>query len=157
MHHRMMSCEHTRHESHGACGCGPRAAAWFRHRHYADPGGPGFGGGPFGVRRPLRLLAWKLGLREDQVAELAAVLNELKTERAQHEVDDRRSLTLLADAATADAFDQARADEAVKLRVESTQRLQAQVAKAAARIHALLDPEQRAKFAYLLRTGTLSM
>ena len=156
MHPRMKSCGEPRHEH--ACGCEPRVVAvpWSRsHRHYADPGIGG--GGPFGVRRPLRFLAWKLDLREEQVSELATVLNELKTERAQHEVDDRRSVTLLADALAAESFDAAKSDEAARLRNESAQRLHAEIAKAAARIHALLDPEQRARFAYLLRTGALAM
>jgi Spy/CpxP family protein refolding chaperone len=115
------------------------------------------GGGPFGVRRPLRFLAWKLDLREEQVARLATVLNELKTERAQHEVDDRRSVTLLADALSADPFDATKAGEAARLRDQSAQRLHAEIAQAAERIHALLEPEQRARFAYLLRTGALAM
>jgi Spy/CpxP family protein refolding chaperone len=134
------------------------AVPWSRfQRHFADPGSGGMSGGPFGVRRPLRFLAWKLGLSEEQVAQLATVLNELKTERAQHEVDDRRSVTLLADAVAGETFDSARADEAAKLRNDSAQRLHAEIAKAAGRIHALLDPEQRARFAYLLRTGALAM
>lgn len=161
MHARMKSCcEPRHHESHGECGCSPKVVAvpWSRfQRHFADPGGAGFGGGPFGVRRPLRFLAWKLGLDEAQVAELATVLNELKTERAQHEVDDRRSVTLLADAMAGETYDAAKADEAAKLRDQSAQRLHAEIAKATGRIHALLDPEQRARFAYLLRTGALAM
>jgi len=160
MHPRMKSCCEPRQESHGECGCEPKVVAvpWSRfQRHFADPGGTGLGGGPFGVRRPLRFLAWKLGLSEEQVAQLATVLNELKTERAQHEVDDRRSVTLLADAVAGEAFDSARADEAAKLRNDSAQRLHAEIAKAAGRIHALLDVEQRARFAYLLRTGALAM
>jgi len=40
----------------------------------------GFAGGAFGVRRPLRLLAYKLGLSDAQVAEMARILNDLKTE-----------------------------------------------------------------------------
>ena len=160
MHPRMKSCGEHRHEHHGECGCGPRIVAvpWSRfQRQFADPGSAGFGGGAFGVRRPLRFLAWKLGLREEQIAQLATVLNELKTERAQHEVDDRRSVTLLADAMAAGTFDAARADEAAKLRNGSAQRLHAEIAKAAGRIHVLLDPEQRERFAYLLRTGALAM
>src|SRR5262245_788574 len=49
-------------------------------------------GGAFGVRRPLRYLAYKLDLREEQTNELARILAELKTERAQAEVDERRTL-----------------------------------------------------------------
>jgi len=115
-----------------------------------------FAGG-FGIRRPLRFLAWKLELTEPQLARFAAVINELKTERAQAAVDDRRALTLLADAATAEEFDLAKAGEAAKLRVDGAQRLQQRVADSLAQMHAVLDPEQRARLAYLLRTGTLVM
>jgi Spy/CpxP family protein refolding chaperone len=156
----MMSFMRAHREDAGACGCGPRAAfvPWSRHhRHAADPGGGPFGGGPFGVRRPLRFMAWKLGLGETQVAELAAILNELKTERAQHEVDDRRALSLLADAVSGEAFDGPKAEEATTLRVESARRLETQVAKALARIHGLLDAEQRGRIAYLMRSGVLTM
>ena len=117
----------------------------------------GTGTGAFGIRRPLRFLAWKLELTEPQLARFAAVINELKTERAQAAVDDRRALTLLADAATGDEFDSAKAGEAAKLRVDSAQRLQQRVADSLAQMHAVLDAEQRARLAYLLRTGTLAM
>ena len=55
------------------------------HGHQeGDPleGQPGFGSG-WGVRRPLRFLAHKLGLDQKQIAELARILDELKIERAQ--------------------------------------------------------------------------
>src|ERR1700678_4514792 len=68
-------------------------------------GGDEFGGG-FGVRRPLRFLAFKLDLSEKQVSELAAVLSELKTERAQAAVDQRRTTSTLADSVASDAFDE---------------------------------------------------
>lgn len=109
------------------------------------------------MRRPLRFLAWKLGLGEEQVTQLAAILNELKTERAQSEVDDRRALAMLADAAAGEAFDAGKAGEAATLRVESAKRLQTQVGAALARIHALLDAEQRGRLAYLMRSGALAM
>ena len=64
-----------------------------------SPGEEGFGpGGGFGVRRPLRFLAHKLDLDEKQVVLLARILDELKTERAQVAVDDRRTLADFADA-----------------------------------------------------------
>jgi hypothetical protein len=102
-------------------------------------------------------MAWKLGLDERQVAELATILNELKTERAQAEVDDRRALALLADAAAADPFDRDKAVEAGRLRTTSAERVQQKVSDSLGKIHALLDAEQRARLAYLLRTGTLVM
>jgi Spy/CpxP family protein refolding chaperone len=119
----------------------------------ADDGG--FGGGAFGVRRPLRFLAYKLELDERQVGELARILDELKTERAQAEVDRRRTLSAFADAVGASAFDGARAKEGADLRVASAERLRDAVTKALGRIHALLDDDQRQRLAYLIRTGTL--
>ncbi len=107
------------------------------------------------MRRPLRFLAYKLELDEKQVSELAAVLDELKTERAQAAVDHRRTTSALADAVSAESFDENKAKEAAADRVKSTEKVQAAVAKALGRIHALLEPEQRAKLVYLLRTGAL--
>jgi Spy/CpxP family protein refolding chaperone len=117
--------------------------------------GDGDGAGPFGVRRPLRFLAYKLDLNEKQVADLARILDELKTERAQAEVDRRRTVSAFADAVAGEAFDAAKAGEGAKLRVSSAERLRDAVVKALQQIHAMLEPEQRSKLAYLIRTGTL--
>jgi Spy/CpxP family protein refolding chaperone len=113
--------------------------------------------GGFGVRRPLRFLAHKLDLDDRQVTELARILDELKTERAQAEVDRRRTLSAFADALTADAFDAAKAAEGGALRVTSAERLRDAVLAALGRIHAALNPDQRARLAYLIRTGTLAV
>jgi Spy/CpxP family protein refolding chaperone len=115
----------------------------------------GFGGGGFGVRRPLRFLAHQLDLDERQVAELARVLDDLKTERAQAEVDRRRTVAAFADALAGEAFDTAKAGEGGELRVQSAQRLRDAVLQALQRMHAILNPEQRQRLAYLIRTGTL--
>ena len=147
-------CSHPHHASR--CGCGSSAErAFHRFAHFHYPGET-FPGG-FGVRRPLRFLAWKLGLDEPQVTELASVLNELKTERAQAAVDDHRALALLADAAQGENFGDDPAAEAARLRVQSAERLQRKIVDSLRRIHALLGPEQRARLAYLLRTGALVM
>src|SRR5882724_8199531 len=114
-----------------------------------------FGGGSFGVRRPLRFLAHKLDLDERQIAELARILDELKTERAQAEVDQRRTISAFADALTGDAFDAGKAGEGGQLRVKTAERLRDAVLKALGQIHALLNAEQRGRLAYLIRTGTL--
>jgi Spy/CpxP family protein refolding chaperone len=113
--------------------------------------------GGFGVRRPLRFLAHKLDLDDRQVTELARILDELKTERAQAEVDRRRTLSAFADALTPDAFDDAKAGEGGELRVKSAERLRGAVLTALKRIHAVLNPDQRARLAYLIRTGTLAV
>ena len=116
-----------------------------------------FGGGSFGVRRPLRFLAHKLDLNDEQVAELARILDDLKTERAQNAVDHRRTTSAFADAIASETFEEAKVTEAADARVKSAERLRGAVVKALGRIHAALDPQQRAKLAYLLRTGALSI
>jgi hypothetical protein len=176
MHPAMVSWWRARNASFGGgCGSGGEAAScspgggargWHGPGWGGGPGGAegggggdgeGFGGGAFGVRRPLRFLAYKLELDERQVAELARVLDELKTERAQGAVDSRRSLTAFADAVGGPAFDEARAKEAGSLRVGTAERLRDAVTKALGRIHALLEDDQRERFAYLIRTGALAI
>jgi Spy/CpxP family protein refolding chaperone len=128
--------------------------AW-GERHEA--GGHEHGEGAFGVRRPLRFLAYKLELDEKQVNELAKILSELKTERAQADVDGRRTTGGFADAVGGASFDEARAKEAAELRVKSAERLRDAVVKALSKIHALLDEEQRGHLSYLIRTGVISI
>ena len=141
---------------HGCCSTGEQSRA-VEVESVAPHAAEGFGGGGFGVRRPLRFLAYRLGLAEPQVAALAAVLNDLKTERAQAAVDERRSLAAFADAMAGETFDEAATREAAERRTRSADAVHQAVARALARIHALLDAEQRQKFAYLLRTGALLM
>ena len=109
----------------------------------------------FGVRRPLRFMAHKLELDQKQVEQLARILDELKTERAQASVDERRSLSEFADAVAGETFDAARAAAAADRRVESARRLRDGVVRALEQTHALLTPEQRARLAYLMRSGML--
>jgi Spy/CpxP family protein refolding chaperone len=101
---------------------------WRRAREYSmageeESGAFGFGGGAFGVRRPLRFLAYKLQLEEAQIGELARILDEVKTERAQAAVDHRRALSTFADAISGEVFDRAKAEAGAKLRLESADRL----------------------------------
>jgi Spy/CpxP family protein refolding chaperone len=139
-------------------GCGPGGGAEAPGPDYlASEFVPGFAVGAFGVRRPLRLLAHKLGLSEAQVAEMARILNDLKTERAQAAVDDRRRLTAFADALAGDAFDEALATQGAEVRRKSGERLEEAVVRALGRIHKVLDAGQRERLAYLIRTGTLAL
>ena len=109
----------SRREGHRGCGGGHEAHRGFQgHGHDHGEGGRGgwrrerfeasgdFGEGNFGVRRPLRFLAHKLDLDERQVGELASILNDLKTERAQAAVDDRRAVAGFADALSGDSYDE---------------------------------------------------
>jgi Spy/CpxP family protein refolding chaperone len=148
-----------------AAGCGPDNCGPSEHHespwesrfagashHDAD-----FGGGAFGVRRPLRFLAHKLELDDKQVAELARLLDELKTERAQAAVDHRRSTAAFADSIANATFDEAQVAAVAGERVRTAEHLRDAVVKALGKIHALLSAEQREKFAYLIRTGILSL
>lgn len=179
MHPGIVSWWHAQRAGHGhgyghGHGCGPQGQGEYTEQWagscgpsgrppgdgdgFEGGGGGGFddgGGGGFGVRRPLRFLAYKLELDERQVAELARVLSELKTDRAQAEVDRRRSIAALADALAGESFDGTKAAEAGSLRVSSAERLRDAVIKALQQIHALLDDDQRKRLAYLIRTGTL--
>ena len=120
------------------------------------PGEDGFGHGGFGVRRPLRFLAYKLDLDENQVVQLARIMNELKTERAQAAVDTRRALADVADALGGETFDAAKIAAAAAKRGEGQQRVSAALARALEQIHALLKPEQRVRLSHLIRTGVLA-
>jgi len=124
----------------------------------SPPFGEGWSGpGRFGVRRPLRFLAHKLELSEEQVVKLARILAELKTERAQAAVDNRRRLTELADALAGDQFDAAKVTAAGEKHAETRQRVAAAIAKALEQIHALLTPEQRGRLAHLIRSGVIAL
>ena len=147
-----------------SAGGGPGFHEEHHHRHddsgfaHAGPHDDNdFGGGGFGVRRPLRFLAHKLDLDDRQVAQLAHILDNLKTERAQAAVDHRRTTSTFADAVAGDAFDPEKVNGAAAERVKSAERLRDAVVKALSEIHALLNQEQRQRLAYLLRTGGLSI
>src|SRR2546428_14125543 len=117
-------------------GCGPHArAAWEEAAPWvAAASGLFFGAGAFGVRRPLRFLAFQLGLDEAQTRELARILDELKTERAQASVDHRRMSAALADTLAEDTFDAAKATEAGRARVQSAGRMRPATGRAPGRL-----------------------
>jgi Spy/CpxP family protein refolding chaperone len=146
--------EHAGREAWAGCDAPAYGGAWHGARGSGEHFGA-FGAGAFGVRRPLRFLAYKLDLDEKQVEQLVRILSDLKTERAQAEVDTRRTLSALADAVEGDTFNAELAGEAGQRRVASAERLRDAVTGALQRMHAVLDAEQRARLAYLIRTGTL--
>ena len=157
MHPGFIGWWHPHGFGQGRRGFGPHA------HHVEEEGreasGPGdgdhFGGGAFGVRRPLRFMAWKLSLSESQVNALAKILNDLKTERAQAAVDNRRAVSALADAVAGEAFDATKAKAAAGDRVKSAEKIRDAVVTALGQIHAILQPGQREQLAYLIRTGAL--
>jgi len=130
-------------------GCGPRFG-W----HQAEDD---LMGSHFGVRRPLRFLAWKLDLDQKQIEQIAKILDQLKTDRAQAAVDDRRTLTDFAEAFASEQFGESQAKAGVERRKQSAEQLGQSVYKALSAIHGVLNAEQRERFAYLVRTGALSL
>jgi Spy/CpxP family protein refolding chaperone len=115
-----------------------------------------FGAAGLGVRRPLRFLSWKLDLTTDQVAAVARILERLKIERAQAEVEQRRSASAIADAIGADTFDSAATSVATEHRANAAKNVQAAVARALGELHAALEPEQRKRLAMLIRTRAIT-
>ena len=96
---------------------------------------------------------WTIG----KSAELARILTELKTERAQADVDDRRSLAEFADAVAGDVirFGQGRQRRRPQRRERGHgPRDPDPRPRADSRP---LEPEQRERLAYLIRTGVLTL
>jgi Spy/CpxP family protein refolding chaperone len=120
-----------------ACGLGEETASAF-----------GYGG-----RSRLHRFGFRLGLDENQAREVARILDDLATERAQASVDRRRMAGSLADALAADSFDAAQAAEAAGLGVQAAERMRQARVRALDRLHRVLRPDQRALAAHLLRTG----
>jgi Spy/CpxP family protein refolding chaperone len=152
------SHEPDREEHHGHHERGERGECFMpRPGHHHEEGDRFEARSGFGVRRPLRFLAHKLDLNEKQITELARILDELKTERAQAEVDDRRALAEFSDAVAGEVFDSSKASSAGERRVQSATKVRDTLINALQQIHALLSPEQRQRLAYLIRTGVLAV
>jgi hypothetical protein len=138
---------------HEGPGCHGHGGPGF-HASGFDPGDPG---GGFGVRRPLRFLAHKLDLNESQLEAFARALDELKTERAQAAVDQRRRVSTLAEALEGGEVDENKLREAGEQQERSATQVRAAVESALRKMHAVLDADQRKRLAYLLRAGVLSI
>jgi len=145
---------HHHHEHHEGHGRKRGGHGFFGRGRWHGGGG---GGGPFGIRRPLRFLAHKLDLDEDQVGRVAAILDDLKTERAQAHVDDRRATKLYAESIGGAKFDGKKAKDAAKQRVDSLERVQGAVVAALGELFEVLEEDQRERLTLLIRTGNLSL
>ena len=92
-----------------------------------------FGAAGLGVRRPLRFLAYRLDLTDEQSSRLARVLERLKLERAQAALDLRRAAADLADAVEAERFERGVVETAGQRRAEAARRVEEAVARRARR------------------------
>ena len=126
----------------------PPASNQSRHSMFSWSSGP-----TFGVRRPLRHLAWKLNLNETQVRDVVDVLDRLKTAYNQARLDQDRSTSEVAAVFTATEFNGERVSAALATRTSATEVLNQELLNAVRRIFELLSEEQRREFAYLLRSG----
>src|SRR5262245_12973550 len=114
-------------------------------------------GPTFGVRRPLRHLAWKLNLTEAQIRDVVDVLDKLKTGYNQAQIDRDRSTSEIAAVFSGAEFDSARASAALSTRTRATDALNQELLAAMQRIFAILNEDQRRDFAYLLRSGAFML
>ena len=109
-------------------------------------------GSSFGVRRPLRYLAYHLDLDDGQVRRIAAIMDRLKTEREQANLDESRTVTKVASLVTNPDVSVDLLKDALAPRVASAEHLQLATARALQDIIVELDAEQREDFAYLLNS-----
>jgi hypothetical protein len=114
-------------------------------------------GSNFGVRRPLRHLSHRLDLDDSQVRRMASVLNQLKTEREQASIDEKRSIAAIADLLSdgTPTLDECR--ETLSGRIATAKNLNEETAKAIVAISDLLDDDQRMEFTNLLLTGGFTL
>jgi len=99
----------------------------------------------------------QLDLDEEQVEAMAAILDDLKTQRAQARVDRRKAIGTFADAFLEATFETERVQKAALSRAESERAVEEAVAQALQRTFAVLDPEQRKRLAYLLRSDGITI
>lgn len=123
---------------------------WRRGRGHGPGHGPG-PGGPFGGRRPMRFLARRLDLSDEQFRKVAAVLSALRVARKQAGLDRQRTMARYAEALEASPLDTTALGAAQKQQRDAADALHAAFSAALASLHALLDDEQRAELALMLR------
>ena len=116
-----------------------RRALWRRWRR----------GGRFGARHVLR----RIGARPEQERAVLAETDALAEALHALRGDARGLRQDLADLIAAPAVDPARVAAALDARLARARELRARFAEALSRIHATLDPEQRAQLAELVRSG----
>lgn len=92
-----------------------------------------------------------------QTERLAALLDALKTQRAQAAVDHKKATAAFANAFEAESFDREAVDAATQARAQSLAEVERAVASTIEETFELLDRDQRKRLAYLLRTDSLTI
>lgn len=125
--------------------------AYYSYRHYKG------GSAGFGIRRPLRYLVHRLDLDDSQTRRMAAVLNQLKTEREQAQLDEKRTVTAVAELMSEDTPTLDEVQAALKPRIDSVEKLNTEVAKAVVAISDFLDEDQKDEFVSLLLAESITL
>ncbi len=130
-----------------ASGCADNSSCYETRKHR---------GAQFGVRRPLRYLSYQLDLSENQMRRMSSVLNAIKNEREQSALDEKRTVTAIADLMADGTPTLEEFSEALQPRTRSAEQLQAEIARGLAQISDILDEDQREQFVGLLLSGAIS-
>ncbi len=88
---------------------------------------------------------------------VAAILDALKVEREQGSLDEKKTISELANIVTKGEVSIDELRDVLKPRIDSAGRLQLAVARAVLEMVEVLDEDQREEFAYLLRNGTVRL
>ncbi len=113
-------------------------------------------GAHFGVRRPLRYLSYQLDLSENQMRRMSSVLNSIKNEREQSTLDEKRTVTAIADLMADGTPTLEEFSQALQPRTRNAEQLQAEIARGLVQISDILDEDQREQFIGLLLSGAIS-
>ncbi len=130
-----------------ASGCADNSSYYETRKHR---------GAQFGVRRPLRYLSYQLDLSENQMRRMSSVLNAIKNEREQSALDEKRTVTAIADLMADGTPTLEEFSEALQPRTSNAEQLQAEIARGLAQISNILDEDQREQFVGLLLSGAIS-
>ncbi|MCP4499278.1 MAG: hypothetical protein GY822_04840 [Deltaproteobacteria bacterium] len=144
-------------EAQGSSGCGHRARARRHHHRSSGEESEARDGHGFGVRRPLRLLARRLELSEEQVIEMSSILDEIRHARAQVSLDTQRTVGGFADTLLQGDLDGEKIRQLAAERVKSQEKMAAATVQCLERTHVLLDDEQRKSLAMLMRSGAITL
>jgi hypothetical protein len=106
-----------------------------------------------GPRRGIRFLAQRLGARPEQERVLADEADALASELSRARAEMRGVRAELASLLSAPALDAAAVAAAIDARLARLAAIRDRAAQGVARVHAALDPSQRAAFADLVRAG----
>ena len=113
-------------------------------------------GAQFGVRRPLRYLSYQLDLSENQMRRMSSALNAIKNEREQATLDEKRTVTAIADLMADGTPTLEEFGKALQPRTRNAEQLQAEIARGLVQISDILDEDQREQFIGLLLSGAIS-